>query len=424
MSDECGIDPALERGLQLLSSIPIHARRSFAAKQLSSVAPALVRLFSDIAKPKQHDSVLFLSIRPHSREARLALAAREGGWTPYLVSLETPRTGALSAFANIVVVRELLHLVYACWLFPGRLVHAFGLKGDALYLVARLKPEKLVVDFYDTCAGTVADNAAQKAREAFVLERADGATHRDTRLSCLRRLGKLGLPSRNLFLHEPITQRPPPNPSSKTGLKVISTGWLGEGDNSVLRVVEALLDAGIQVCLVLNPTQRMSFPMIQPYLALAARKRGLAVRESVFGDAYWRLLQEHDFGLAISEPGIFSEQLMDFTQDAMENCGSSRLADYISAGLGVITSPNLRFQNFISRHFAAAHVVADRTFLSDPVSFLRKALALKKPRDLLSLSSSSAGPRLIRFYHSILNDRCSTSPRQHRAGRPSEVSVK
>ncbi len=398
----CGIDPAIERGIQALASLSIPSRRAFAIQQLSPVIPRLAQNYLHTARGKFDRAVLFVSHKPHSRETRLADAARHGGWTPYLIALDQPKSAPAGTFADVIVVHDPLQLVLFAWLFPGRIVHGFGLKGDVLYILARLKPAVLVIDLYDTSAGTKSDSEAQKAQEAFVLKTADAATHRDTRLNRLKRLYRQPIPSQNLFIHDPITQRATRPPRQDGKIKVISTGWLGEGDNSILRTVTALLDDGIHVCLVLNPTQGMDYPMVQPYLELASRYPHLSVREPVFGEAYWNLLQEYDFGMAISEPSIFSEPLTEFTDDAMQNCGSSRLVDYIAAGLGVIGSPGLHFQNFISRRFAATHVVADVRFLASPTKLLQLALENKRQKDVTALTSQRAGARLGTFYTEAL----------------------
>src|ERR1043166_7604599 len=63
--------------------------------------------------------VLFLSLKPHTREAKLAEAARFAGWHPILISTESPNFDADKYFEWHARVSGLFQLVLVSWLFRG-----------------------------------------------------------------------------------------------------------------------------------------------------------------------------------------------------------------------------------------------------------------------------------------------------------------
>jgi hypothetical protein len=391
------------RMIAVLRKIPVGDRARFARAQLLRTHPRLVAAFDSIAAEKKRRSVLFASTTAHFREYRLGEAARRGGWHVFHVCNGKPGYDPREVFSFHHQLQDCIELTLACWLFPGHLVHAFALRGDHLALLDGLKPRRLVIDLYDTCAGSLASASEQKI-ERDIIAHADGITHRDVRIKRLQKLKGYALPKHNIFIHDPLPTVPstPPSPRPAGEIHVVSAGWVGAGANSILRVAKALCRNGIHLHIYLNPLQTEGHPDAEPYRELQRETPYLHMEEPVYGQAYWQRLRTYDFGLSILEPAIFGEPLSGYTPDAMAGCGSSRLSDYIAAELGVIVSQELRFQHFWARRYAAVCVPASRELLVNPRPILERALAQKKAnRPRMRITAEGTSKRLGIFYERV-----------------------
>jgi hypothetical protein len=290
-------------------------------------------------------------------------------------------------------------------LFPGALVHAFALSADQLVLLDRLKPRRLVIDLYDTCAGSLANPMTKKNLERDIIGHVDAITHRDVRIKRLQRLHGYKLPQHNLLIHDPLPEVKAVNKTRASGteIHVVSTGWIGSGSNSIVRIARALCTRGIHLHVYLNPFQNSSLPDLQPYFRLKEETPFFHLEESVYGESYWEKLQGYDFGLSVLETAIFGEKLLGYTQDAMAGCGSSRLSDYIAAGLGVIISPELQFQYFWARRYADTLVEANLGFLANPLPALKNALSQRRAINRTAITISGTAQRLGAFYEKVAN---------------------
>ena len=158
---------------------------------------------------------------------------------------------------------------------------------------------------------------------------------------------------------------------------------------------------GIHVHLYLNPHQDVNHPDIAPYRQLRAENPCFHLEPPVYGADYARRIRSYDFGLAISERFIFDEPSTFYTPDYLRGCGSSRLTDFIQLGLGVIVSPQFRFQHYWARRYATATVPATRELLADPLPMLRAALAAKRPLALSPITVQGVSARLGKFYERV-----------------------
>jgi hypothetical protein len=161
------------------------------------------------------------------------------GWQPYLVHLGACKYDAPSLFRSHHALADHLQLVLAAWLFPGALVHLFTAIGEQAFLPVVLKHRPTVLDLYDTSSGFTTITAEQRELERTALQHADALTVRDLRIRYLERMHGYATPRSQIFIHDPLPEiprvarpaRPPGDP-----LRVVSIGWVGSGDNSILRL--------------------------------------------------------------------------------------------------------------------------------------------------------------------------------------------
>lgn len=389
--------------VELFAKIPAHARARFARGELIARFSELVQTYEAIPLHRRARSILFYAPTPHSRETRIAQTARLAGWDTYLLTAETPKYDVRTNFAHAVQVDDVFLQILVVWLFPGVLVHAFALQGGILNLVSFFKPKRLIVDLYDTAEGMFAEGTEAVKVEQRVLAEADAVTHRDLRIKRLQRRRGYTLPRNNLFLHDPLPREPAPLRAlgADEPIHVVSVGWIGSGANSILRVARSLCEGGVHLHVYFNPFQQGAHPDTLPYLQLQAECPRFHIHPQVYGEAYWSELSRYHFGLCLIEPPIFGEPTVGYTEDAISACGSSRLSDYISAGLGVINVPALKFQNFWARRYATVTVEATRALLADPEPRLREAFGKRRWRNLKPITDVGAAGRLGNFYHRV-----------------------
>ncbi len=401
-------DQVIRQILALLQRIPPDQRASFAKTQLSGQAPQIVKMFENIPPSSCRKTVLYLALQPHSREARLAAAAKKAGWYPVLVYLAKPNYQPSADFAAHAAASGVIEMVLASWLFPGPLAHLFTLAGEDAHLFAMLKPRRLVLDFYDTSSGMRFKNTAQHAAERDAASAADGFTHRDLRMHFLQKCGKFPRFKHNVFICDPFASgdqamprrmRSPDNP-----IRIVSTGWAGNPPDMIVRIVRKLACENIHVHLHLNSFEVRAAHTVAMYRRLEAENPAFHLEPTLSGEAYWDALAGYDFGLSLTDAVMFDEEGRHYTHDYIAGCGSSRLSDYIRAGLGVICSPKFRFQNYWARRYAMAVIPATQAWLGNPLPVLRETLQKMQslpPRNLYSATVDAVASRLGRFYDAV-----------------------
>lgn len=357
--------------------------------------------------------VLFLSLRPHTREARLAEAARLAGWEPFLIHAGDLKFDADKYFLVHARIGGLLQLLLISWFFRGPLIHLFAPDGAQAYLLCATKIRPLILDINDTCKSHLIQSTPRiwEQCERDAIRTSDGMTHRDLRVKYLHELYGYPLPRHNMLVvdvgQEKVSQgkSSPSSQVKRSGeIRVVSVGWVGKGDNSIMRTIRALCADRIHVHMYTNPFQRETDPEIAGYWKLQKQSEYFHFEQPVFGCAYWEHLSRYDFGLSVCEPLVFGETPVSVTMDSLQGAGSSRLTDYILAGLGVIISPGLRFQWFMARRYAAVVVSVTPELLNGPRAILESALRQKadaRPKNVSAITIRGASRRLGKFYSKV-----------------------
>ena len=231
-------------------------------------------------------------------------------------------------------------------------------------------------------------------------------THRDMRVKYLQKLYGYSLPRHNILVQDPLTETSPRPSKSKHGgeIHVISSGYLGIGENTILRTVRALCTNQIHVHLYTLRFQRKDDPEMRVYGDLQRESEYFHWEEAVYGETYWERLSRCDFGLTAYEPFVFGQKPTLCTEDALRGCASSRLMDYVQASLGIIIPPGVAFQWFMARRYSTVAVPLTREFLKNPRPILESALREKaqaKPKNLFPISVHGVARRLDKFYSEV-----------------------
>lgn len=391
----------MARALAVLCKIPASDRVRFARQHLTAKYPEIVAAFDALASNGADKTVLFLSLRPqHAREPKLAAAARLAGWEPILLYYGRLTYDANRLFSFHAQIDDELLAILASWMFPGPLVHLFAQHGAQAHPFCRTKHRKVILDLYDTCTGMKWQPTNYAGLEREAIKAADGMTHRDLRVQYLRKLHGLALPPHNSFVLDPLVDFTIATsaPRADHEVRVVSAGWIGDNDSSILQSLQALCSGGVHVHFYPYPPGQGSEGYRRLQLLFPSH---FHLEQPVFGATFAEYLTRYDFGLNLNERFIFGEEPTLYSADYLRGCGSSRLMDYIRADLGVIVPPGLRFQYFTALRYASSVVPADLDLLRNPRPILEAARLKRRPpsaRHFESIMPPAVADRLGRFY--------------------------
>ena len=227
------------------------------------------------------------------------------------------------------------------------ILHFFSLSSrEGWECFQRLPREGIrVVDLYDTAIGQC-QKFEHIRSDLALLSEPEALTFRDPRAHRALRAGLIPEPPGGYaFLPDPVEAKRV-GPTEKIGArKAALVGWvddLGHPQGHTHRLVERLLGLGVEVVWIPSVFQREE---VQKVYADCPRAKTPKILIPANKEEYWKALQDCDFGIC---PGILrsAEGTPVNTSEYLSGCGSSRLADYCGAGLGVVLQKPLSFLRF------------------------------------------------------------------------------
>jgi hypothetical protein len=257
------------------------------------------------------------------------------------------------------------------WSLKNEIQQFFGLNGQLLYWLVKLRINPFIVDIYDTCKGKKNCSSVQRKMERYVIQNSDSITHRDMRIKNLyssidRRFRRdIFIPDTPILRANRIISN-----TEDEEIRVISIGWIDGKGNNILRTAKILCEANIHVHVFYNPFQNTNTIWAKKYSELEKTSPYFHIESPVFGSKYIEKISGFDFGLAVYDESFFGDDNWDYSELYLASCGSSRVNDYISAGLGVIISPILKFQIEMVKSASASLVLADKGFYATPKQIL------------------------------------------------------
>lgn len=366
--------------------------------------------------------VIFVSETPMQREAKLAYGLKRAGWD--VIQLYRIKN-ALADFSSMAETRqfhsswEAVELAHRA---ECRVFHNFSWIGDqTAVLLTDNKPGRVVFDFYDyvfSMADGVPEMArsrqAQVTRQAYCIERADALCCRDMQLQYRRKQTRLGRGKPVILFPEYCwNNQPLPEPRGDGEVRLVQIGTMGmetigEEDVGSYRVFERLVEAGCHLDIYLHPYFPLpgtsAFEMLfREYLALQASTSRVHFHPPVLPRQVVEEIARYDFGASVNNGLTFDIPWSQNNIARLPFCGSSRLFDYIDAGLGLILHRQLKFMCRIFRPYGA---VFDATELIGEDD-LKMALGKKPGAELIAraraeLSIERNIGRLTAFYEKLI----------------------
>jgi hypothetical protein len=335
--------------------------------------------------------VYFFTLTPHAREIYFAEYAKSLGYVVVIFSKGIIREENASYYDKQFRVKNLFALILISWLLKSERQQFFGLNGQLLYWLVKLRINPVIVDIYDTCEGIRNCSTAQRKMERYVIQNSDSIIHRDMRVGKLYSSIDRKFRRDILISDAPILRSKRTIPKAGDGdIHVVSSGWVDGKGNNILRTAKILCEAKIHVHIFYNPMQDANTIWAKKYSELEKITPYFHIESPVFGNKYIEKISGYDFGLSVFDDSIFGDDTWDYSKSYLASCGSSRVNDYISCGLGVIISPVLKFQIKMVESVSAPLVIADEGFYIAPkqkllnarnnVNFQKIEYACKKQR--------------------------------------------
>jgi hypothetical protein len=367
--------------------------------------------------------VVFVSERPSWREAKLAYGLKRAGWDVIQLHRFQPMFGQSSDFAEMQQFSSPQGAVELAHKAGARVFHSFAPNcDDTCMQMLEHKPGRVIVDFYDdffALTDGMPDNAKKFAvdiaKQEHCIARADALCCRDLQLQYHRKIRHIGRGHPIIYFPEYCWNHhdlPPPRHDGE--IRVVSIGYMGfekrgENDEGCFRVAQAFVDAGCHFHIYLHPT----FPalgtalfksLFEEYLALQARTGRVHFHATVPPQQIVEELAQYDFGFNMKNGLTFDG--IPWTHSNPRRfpyCGSSRLFDYLDAGLGMLVDDALTHMRFTFERYG---VLFDGTALVRGNN-IRNAFPKRPTREQTSeakahLSIERNIVRLTKFYESLV----------------------
>jgi len=235
-------------------------------------------------------------------------------------------------------------------------IRIFCRSGDhALWIILMtIIGRRVVLDIYDTRLAS--GFGFRKFLESMSAKLCDQVQCRDLTVKVSAHLAQI-IKSKVIFLPDPPLNFGPrlKNNASK---KVLCIGWLSnQPESCFVEVLKILLSAGFQISVYPGLSQRWSDDNLLQYRLLAKSNPSLILENWVDTELLKTVIGDFDFGLIATDADLNWVKFK--TRDYFSMVGSTRMADFIEAGLVVISSRRKRLHNFLGRRYARGLIYID-----------------------------------------------------------------
>lgn len=317
----------------------------------------------ELRPAKAIKQVVFIAEYPRMRLSKIAGALRENGWEVVLICLHRHDACNWSEyFDHIETFSNPEQALSIAAKYNPQAYHVFTGSGDLLTL--RFVQEKLgktIVDFYDYGEGTPVDSEdiSMRAYRWQAIESADGIVVRDIRLGKLGRELGINRPEKIIFFPEYCGAENINIKKETNGIHLVSCGFIANGDSGwgFKEAMEKFLDQGLFVHVYPHPMQ-YGAPNFkedyQEYFELEKKCSNFKLHSPVKMENVVEEISKYHFGISVSWDLSHGKLFKSHAIAFLASCNSARNIDYLDAGLGVILSPQLKFQKWLLDRFEVA----------------------------------------------------------------------
>jgi hypothetical protein len=348
--------------------------------------PAIVRLMMHRRKYlainliSRDRRVTFVSDYPGWRELKLAYGLNRAGWDVTLLRLKDWATGSgkqsldldYSSFHDVRQFQSSWEALEMAHQAETKVFHNFShFDYQTSIRLLRKKPGRVIFDFYDNPFsihdGLPVSNPKKQEDDnwRFCIENADAICARDLQLQYRRK--ELGIGRAKpliLFPEYCWNDRPLPERRADAEIHIVQIGWMGletvgEVDTGCYQVFEKFVAAGCHLHIYRHPVYP-SFgsaafeAAFADYIELGKNTGRVHLHPTVSPEKLVDELMKYDFGASINNGLVFDIPWSNQNPVRFPLCGSSRLFDYLDAGLGMIIHKQLKFMMRTYRPYGTA----------------------------------------------------------------------
>jgi hypothetical protein len=358
--------------------------------------------------------VVFVSQHPKIREAKLAAGLRRLGWEVVLLHHHAFNGDATKYFDHVQRFETPLEAVFLSASTGADLFHVFSPAVDAVALaMLEHRPGRIIVDIVDVFDGMIYDCPALMPAQRYCLQSADAIVMRDLQPVYAARRGEYNLPEHRIFFPEYCWGLPRPEVERiDDEIHAVQIGYIEMPQNGEVTelgysdIFTKLVEGGIHVHLYKHMLNAGSpEDHFAEFLELGHRTGRMHVHETVPVHAVHDELVKYDIGMNVTAHLLSDRPVRRAKNDAnIISCGSARNTDYMDALLPVMTTSNLRFQQFLLRRYSMA-INCTRELLASP----REALAKYRGQHVRDYLHAKMQPftidaqtwRLAEFYERV-----------------------
>ncbi len=350
---------------------------------------------------------VFVSESPHAREARIASALIRRGWRVVLLYKHSPNFAFARYFSEVRRFNGKWEALFRTSQYAPTVYHLFSWAGDsATWKILDCKGGPAIFDPKDVAPLMGSAHPLAAALEKRCLRRAQALCCKDLQVRGYEREWRLRLTPRKIWFPD-LCDEVAAGTQARCGddIRVVNVGFIPDEvgqSGGIYPVVKALAESGVDVHLYPNKhlPADISTRSYSRFVELGDTTGRVHVHPVVAPEQLKRDLCRYDFGMLLAPYGARGYDEVHFRY-----CGSSRLADYLAAGLGLIISRELAHQRFVARRYSAI-IDADEVFRSDIRERLKEVRSARgsTPGQVFRFTVDQQIARLERFYYQVAAD--------------------
>jgi hypothetical protein len=370
--------------------------------------------------------IVLVSERPRSREAKQALALRSKGWGTIILYLHKPNYELSKYFDEAIQYQDPIQALMLAKDFSPVAYHVHSLmSADATALAfMKYKPGKIVYDLNDSVdamhteayINSNPEFQERRSRELHYLQNADGLCCRDLQVQHTCHKHNIKRDKDLLYFPEYCMEREVKKQSitgqNKDDIHLAVSGnfgveKMGEEDG-YLRILELLIKQEVHTHFYphwfnYNISSVLYDNKYSDYITLARQSPFVHMHHSVPMDNVVNELQRYDCGIHTPHHWVFPRDTGIYNVNGLAVCGSSRVYDFLDAGIPGIMIKNSYTQKLLTRYKVGINgtlnfFVNARRMLK---GFLGSGVYLRVRKAQAAYSIYRHADRLIRFYQKV-----------------------
>ncbi|MDR3425551.1 MAG: hypothetical protein P4M13_10860 [Alphaproteobacteria bacterium] len=413
------LQPDFPAATQLRQHIAAHSRHIRRAEPQNPEEREIMVLAQRARMDRNRDTkqIIMVCETFRARALKIARALKKAGKDVIFLYQNEPNFLITDIGFHAVPYKDAWDALRLATTFRPAAFHVFSSAIDLTAIVfVRGKPGPVIFDYQDIFPGLVPGNAWNSRGyigdwQTQALNESDGVCCQDLQYRAAARINKWE-PNKNMiwfphYVEESL--RPHPRPQDDA-LRLISTGYIQDPEGTLKKVegiFRPLVEAGINIDIFVTPdkrhlTQTQVEDAHRNLLDLSNTRTQVKVHTCVPPDILQERQRDYDCGLILNVDPEIKGAPPYYTQHYFSAGLSGRVADFLTSGLVVLGTPELKMSRFIARRYG---YWLDTQDVLAPGGIERLKEVVRRSKTVSSIPPSFFIDhhihRLIRFYERI-----------------------